>query len=164
MYIRASKCSSWCVKMKSDELRIEFLRTLGDMYKKYDYPDYCGWIEGLLLLEHGEWTQSSILKRLSELLPTSEDPISKSAVNKALKTLEGYAVIEKNGSTKSGYQYRLISSSSLVAAMLQRVIVVNQGFVRRMKDLATRDLKGDTDLEHAISMYLKHGSTPWRIH
>jgi len=150
--------------MKDDELRIEFLRTLSEMYKKYDYPDYCGWIEGLLLLEPGEWTQSSISKRLSELLPASESPISDSEISKALETLEGYAVIEKSGSQKSGYQYRLVSSSSLVAAMLQRVIIVNQGFVRRMKDLATRDLKGDTDLERAISMYLKHGTTPWRIH
>ncbi len=149
--------------MKSDELRIEFLQTLNEMYKKYDYPYFCGWIEGLLLLEPSEWTQNSISKRLSELLPASENPVSNLEIDKALETLERYSVIEKAGSEESGYHYRLISSSSLVSAMLQRVIVVNQGFVRRMKDLATRDLKGDSDLEQAISMYLKHGSTPWRI-
>lgn len=149
--------------MKSDELRIEFLQTLSDMYKKYDYPSYCGWIEGLLLLEPGEWTQNSISNRLSKLLPASENMVSNIEIDRALETLERYSVIEKTGSEETGYHYRLISSSSLVSAMLQRVIVVNQGFVRRMKDLATRDLKGDSDLEQAISMYLRHGSTPWRI-
>jgi hypothetical protein len=163
MYIRHSKCSSGCIWMKSDELRIEFLQTLNEMYKKYDYPEYCGWIEGLLLLEPGKWTQISILKRLNELLPASENPVSNSEISKALNTLESYSVIEKTGAEESGYHYRLVSSSSLVSAMLQRVIIVNQGFVRRMKDLATKDLKGDTDLEQAISMYLKHGTTPWRI-
>ncbi len=149
--------------MKSDELRIEFLQTLSDMYKKYDYPDYCGWIEGLLLLEPGEWTHDSISKRLSELQPATENPVSNIEIGKALETLEHYSVIEKIGSEESGYHYRLISSSSLVSAMLQRVIIVNQGFVRRIKDLAAKDLKDDTDLEQAISMYLRHGTTPWRI-
>ncbi|MFW9908935.1 MAG: hypothetical protein ACFFEF_10200 [Candidatus Thorarchaeota archaeon] len=149
--------------MKFDELRIEFLQTLSEMYKKYDYPDYCGWIEGLLLLEPDEWTLDRISKRLSEMLPASENPVLNSEISKALKTLESYSVIEKTGSEESGYQYRLVSSSSLVSAMLQRVIIVNQGFVRRMKDLAAKDLKDDTDLEQAISMYLRHGITPWRI-
>ncbi|MFW9956718.1 MAG: hypothetical protein ACFFCT_01490 [Candidatus Odinarchaeota archaeon] len=137
--------------MGSEKLRIEFLRTIGESYTKYGYPDYCGWIEGLLLLEPREWSQRGIADRLTELFPASKYPTSVSSVNRALKILECYGVIERAGSRKTGYKYRLLSSSSLVASMLQQLIAVNQDFIRKMEHLALRDQKGDADLERAIS-------------
>ena len=137
--------------MKSEKLRIEFLRTIGESYAKYGYPDYCGWIEGLMLLEPREWSQRGLADRLSELLPASKYPTSISSVNRALKILEGYGVIERAGSRKIGYRYRLLSSSSLVAAMLHQLLTVNQEFIRKMELLGMRDQKGDADLERAIS-------------
>jgi DNA-binding transcriptional regulator GbsR (MarR family) len=137
--------------MKSDKLRIEFLRTIGESYSKYGYPDYCGWIEGLLLLEPREWSQRGIARRLSELFSATKYPTSITSVNRALKILESYGVIEKTGSRKIGYRYRLLSSSSLVASMLQQMTIVNQEFIRKMESLAVKDQKGDADLERAIS-------------
>jgi DNA-binding transcriptional regulator GbsR (MarR family) len=137
--------------MKSSKLRIEFLRAIGESYTKYGYPDYCGWIEGLLLLEPQEWSQQGIADRLSEFFPASKYPTSISSVNRALKMLEGYGVIERAGSRKTGYKYRLLSSSSLVASMLQQLIIINQDFIRTMEGLESKDKKRDADLDRAIS-------------
>jgi DNA-binding transcriptional regulator GbsR (MarR family) len=140
-----------CRWMKSESLRIEFLKAIGETYSKYGYPDYCGWIEGLLLLEPREWSQQSIAKRLNELFPAAKYPTSISSINRALKILDGYGVVEKAGSRKTGYRYRLLSSSSLVASMLQQLISVNQEYIRMMENIAVRNTKGDSDLERSIS-------------
>ena len=137
--------------MKSDGLRIEFLRAMGETYDKYGYPDYCGWIEGLLLLEPREWSQRGIAERLTELFPASKYPTSVSSVNRALKILEDYGVVEKAGSRKTGYNYRLLSSSSPVASMLRQLSVVNQEYLSKMESLASRNQKGDSDLEGAVA-------------
>jgi DNA-binding transcriptional regulator GbsR (MarR family) len=137
--------------MKSDKLRVEFLQTIGDSYTKYGYPDYCGWIEGLLLLEPKEWSQVGIAARLRELLPAAKNPTSISSVNRALKMLEGYGIVERAGSRRTVYKYRLLSSSSLVASMLQQLLLVNHDFIGKMELLAKKDKKNDSDLERAIS-------------
>jgi DNA-binding transcriptional regulator GbsR (MarR family) len=137
--------------VKSEKLRIEFLRAVGESYSKYGYPQYCGWIEGLLLLEPKEWSQLAMSERLSELFPASKYPKSISSVNRALKMMEDYGVIERAGSRKVGYKYRLLSSSSLVASMLQQLISINQDLIRMMEGLEIKDKSGDADLERAIS-------------
>lgn len=151
MYIHKNSTLDQGLKMKSDSLRTEFLHAMGETYEKYGYPDYCGWIEGLLLLEPREWSQRGIADRLRELLPASKYPTSISSVNRALKMLEIYGVVEKAGSRKMGYKYRLLSSSSLVASMLRQLTVLNQEYITKMEGLASRDQKGDSDLERAIT-------------
>ena len=84
MYIHTNGTLDQGLKMKSDSLRTEFLHAMGETYEKYGYPDYCGWIEGLLLLEPREWSQRGIADRLRELFPASKYPTSISSVNRAL--------------------------------------------------------------------------------
>lgn len=151
MYIHTRSILGQGLNMKSDGLRTEFLHVMGEAYEKYGYPDYCGWIEGLLLLEPQEWSQRGIADRLRELFPASKYPTSVSSVNRALKMLETYGVVEKAGSRKMGYKYRLLSSSSLVASMLRQLTGVNQEYIRKMEILVSRDQKGDSDLERAIT-------------
>ncbi len=137
--------------MTTIDLRKEFLMTIGKTYEQYGYPEYCGWIEGLLQLETQEWSQRGISRRLGELFPASKYPTSVPSVNRALKMLENYGVVEKAGSRKSGYRYRVVSSTNLVASMLQQLIAVNQEFIMKMEDLATRTEKTDSDLRRAVS-------------
>ncbi|MFW9919707.1 MAG: hypothetical protein ACFFED_08920 [Candidatus Thorarchaeota archaeon] len=141
--------------MKSEKLRQEFLYTIGSSYSQYGYPEYCGWIEGLLLLESKEWTQQGIAKRLGEIFPDSKYPTSVSSVNRALKILETYGVVEKTGSRKTGYSYRSLTSSGLVSSMLQQLIVINQEFMKRLEVLQVKNLEKDTELKNAISYQLE---------
>ncbi|MHA1934281.1 MAG: hypothetical protein ACW97A_03275 [Candidatus Thorarchaeota archaeon] len=141
--------------MTSNELRKEFLTIIGHTYDQYGYPEYCGWIEGLLLLEPKEWSQRSITKRLKELFPASKYPTSISSVNRALKILESFGVLEKAGSRKIGYQYRLASSSNLVTSMLHQLIFVNQDFIKKLEVLTTKSQKSDSELKRAMSYQIK---------
>ncbi|GAG86448.1 unnamed protein product, partial [marine sediment metagenome] len=95
--------------MISDELRKDFLTIIGKTYNQYGYPEYCGWVEGLLHLEQREWSQKVISERLSELFPASKYPTSVPSISRALKILEEYGVVEKSGSRKIGYKYRIAS-------------------------------------------------------
>jgi hypothetical protein len=125
------------------------------MYDQYGYPEYCGWIEGLMLLEPQEWTQRGISNRLRELFPESKYPTSIPSVNRALKVLETYGVVEKSGSRKTGYRYQIASSTSLGLSMLQQLIVVNRNFIARMKDLSARNKKKDAALRRALNAEIK---------
>nr|MDO8098575.1 hypothetical protein [Candidatus Njordarchaeota archaeon] len=144
----------------SDELRREFLAVMGETYEQYGYPSYCGWIEGLLLLEMHEWTQNEISDRLGQLFPDSKYPTSVPSVNRALKVLEAYGVIERSGSRKIGYKYRLRPSSSLIVSMLQRFMTVNENFIKRLETLASQNIKGDADLKNALT-YQIDGARLW---
>ena len=106
--------------MASSDLRKEFLETIGKTYDTYGYPEYCGWIEGLLMLEQKEWTQQGISERLKELFSDSKYPTSVPSVNRALKILESYGIILKTGSRKSGYRYSLVSASNILSSMFFR--------------------------------------------
>ncbi|MHA1903168.1 MAG: hypothetical protein ACXADL_13355 [Candidatus Thorarchaeota archaeon] len=141
--------------MTSNELRREFLTIIGDTYDQYGYPEYCGWIEGLLLLEPKEWSQRGVAKRLKEIFPASKNPTSISSVNRALKILESFGVLEKAGSRKIGYQYRLVSSSNLVTSMLHQLVVVNQDFIRKLEVLTSKSQKSDSELKRAVSYQIK---------
>ena len=138
--------------MASGDLRKEFLEIVGNTYDNYGYPEYCGWIEGLLLLEPKDWTQKGISERLSELFPTST---SVPSVNRALKILESYGVIEKEGSRKIGFRYRLQSSSNLALSMFQQFVTLNQVFIAKLEALKTKTQKKDTQLDKAISTEIK---------
>ncbi len=141
--------------MKSEKLRQEFLRTIGLSYSQYGYPEYCGWIEGLLLLETKDWTQQAIAKRLTEIFPDSKYPTSVSSVNRALKILETYGVIEKTGSRKTGYRYRMLTSSGLVASMLQQLVMINNEFMQRLVALQGKELEKDKELKRAITYQME---------
>jgi len=141
------------------DLKLEFLGIIGDTYDQYGYPEYCGWIEGLLLVEPREWTQIGISKRLGELFPASKHPTSISSVNRALKLLENYGVIERAGSRKFGYVYRLASSSSLVSSMLQQLVAVNQEFIEKMELLASKIQESDSDLNKAVDYQIRVAQT-----
>ncbi|MHA2027405.1 MAG: hypothetical protein ACW98U_16010 [Candidatus Thorarchaeota archaeon] len=146
--------------MTSSELRREFLMTVGKTYGQYGYPEYCGWVEGLLMLESGEWSQQGISNRLGELLPSSKYPTSVPSINRALKILESYGIVEKTGSRKTGYRYCLVSSKNLVHSMLQQFVAVNQDFIMKMEDLAGRTNKKDPELMKAVNMEIK-AITSW---
>lgn len=135
----------------AEELRREFLTIMGDMYEGYGYPSYCGWIEGLLLVEPKEWSQGNISSRLREIFPAAKYPTSITSVNRALKVLEDYGVVERAGSRKTGYKYRLLSSSSVIATMLERYVVVNQAFIEKMEALSARSSRTDAKLKKALS-------------
>ena len=147
--------------MTSHELRREFLITLGTMYEQYGYPEYCGWIEGLMLLEPQEWTQRGISARLSGLFPESKYPTSIPSVNRALKVLETYGVVQKTGSRKTGYQYRIATSTSLGISMLQQLILVNSNFITSMRGLLVRNKKKDAALRRAVNAEIK-GMRVWK--
>ena len=135
----------------SSELRKEFLGIIGKTYDTYGYPEYCGWIEGLLTLEQEEWTQQGISKRLKELFPDSKYPTSVPSVNRAMKILENYGIILKTGSRKTGYRYRLVSSSNIVSSMFQQLLVINQDFITKLETLRKKNRKSDKELSRAIS-------------
>jgi hypothetical protein len=121
------------------------------MYEQYGYPKYCGWIEGLMFLEPQEWTQRGISARLGELFPESKYPTSIPSVNRALKILDTYGVVEKTGSRKTGYHYQIASSTNLGISMLQQLILANRNFIASMKDLLARNTKKDVALSRAIN-------------
>lgn len=129
--------------------------TLGKTYDLYGYPKYCGWIEGLLHLEPREWSQRGISKRLGELFSSTKYPTSVPSVNRALKILESYGIVEKTGSRKSGYRYTIVSSTNLALSMFQQLLVLNQEFIVKMEGLATRTKKEDSDLKRAVSTQIK---------
>ncbi len=145
--------------MISSDLRREFLMTIGKSYSQYGYPEYCGWVEGLLMLEPIEWTQHGISNRLGELLPSSKYPTSVPSINRALKVLESYGLVEKKGSRKTGYRYNLVSSKNLITSMLEQFILMSQDFIMKMEDLAARTTKKDSDLQRAVKLQIKTNTT-----
>ncbi len=145
--------------MASDDLRTEFLEVIGKTYDTYGYPEYCGWIEGLLMLEQKEWTQQGISDRLKELFPDTKYPTSVPSVNRALKVLESYGIILKTGSRKSGYRYSLVSSSNIVSSMFYQLLVINQEFIMKMNELSSRTKKTDRELNRAITTQISVAKT-----
>ncbi|MGY5872114.1 MAG: hypothetical protein RTV72_07725 [Candidatus Thorarchaeota archaeon] len=137
--------------MISDDLRREFMTIIGKTYQHYGYPEYCGWVEGLLQLEHREWTQKGISTRLTEIFPASKYPTSVPSINRALKLLEEYGVVEKTGSRKTGYRYSAVTSSNLVTSIVHQLMMVNNDFIVKMELLATKNKKKDTDLKKATN-------------
>ncbi len=135
--------------MISNELRKDFLTIIGKTYNQYGYPEYCGWVEGLLHLEQREWSQKVISERLSELFPAAKYPTSVPSINRALKILEEYGVVEKAGSRKVGYKYCIANSSNLVSSMVNQLMTVNNDFISKMEILAVKNKKKDSDLNRA---------------
>ncbi|MBY8997092.1 MAG: hypothetical protein KGD60_05125 [Candidatus Thorarchaeota archaeon] len=138
--------------MASGDLRKEFLELIGTTYENYGYPKYCGWIEGLLLLEQKEWSQKGISDRLGELFSAST---SVPSVNRALKILESYGIVEKEGSRKIGFRYRLQSSSNLALSMFHQFLLLNQDFIVRLQSLESKNKKTDSELGIAINSEIK---------
>ncbi len=139
------------IPMNSEKLRQEFLNIIGSSYSQYGYPEYCGWVEGLLLLEPKGWTQRSIAQRLTEIFSATKYPTSVPSINRALKILESYGVVEKTGSRKTGYKYRARPSSGLLSSMLQNLTAINTEFIRKLEFLSAKDVEKDRGLKKAIS-------------
>lgn len=135
---------------------------IGETYDHYGYPEYCGWIEGLLLLEQKEWSQRGISQRLGEIFPESKYPTSIPSISRALKILENYGVVERKGSRKTGYKYCLITSSNLISSMLLQLQMVNQEFISKMQVLESKKAKKDTGLTSAISYEIQMADT-WNL-
>lgn len=133
--------------MASGNLRKEFLEIVGNAYEQYGYPKHCGWIEGLLLLDRKEWTQKGLSDRLSELFSSST---SIPSINRALKILETYGIVEKAGSRKIGFTYRLQSSSNLILSMFQQLLLMNKQFIATLESLETKNKQKDPELRQAI--------------
>ncbi len=108
-----------------------------------------------MLLEPQEWTQRGISQRLGELFPESKYPTSIPSVNRALKVLETYGVIEKTGSRKTGYRYQIAFSTNLGISMLHQLIIVNRNFISNMKGIKTRNGKRDSNLRKALNVEIK---------
>lgn len=145
--------------MASSDLRKEFMMIIGETYDHYGYPEYCGWIEGLLLLEQRQWSQKSISQRLKQIFPDSRYPTSVPSINRALKILENYGVVERTGSRKTGYRYCLLTSTNLVSSMFQQLLLVNQEFIMKMKALYGKKQKRDADLTRAIAYQIDMAET-----
>jgi DNA-binding transcriptional regulator GbsR (MarR family) len=141
--------------MISNELRKEFLTTIGKTYDTYGYPEYCGWIEGLLQLEDREWTQKAISVRLGEIFPASKYPTSVPSISRALKILEEYGVVEKTGSRKTGYRYSSVTSTNLVYSMVYNMMAVNTDFINKLELLEGKNRKKDTGLKNATELQIK---------
>ncbi|NWF94547.1 MAG: hypothetical protein HXY34_00220 [Candidatus Thorarchaeota archaeon] len=137
--------------MEETELRREFLMTIGRAYRSYGFPEYYGYVEALLALESGELSQQMISHKLREILPEPKYATSVPSVNRALKVLESYGVAEKTGSRKTGYGYRFMSSSSLIASMLQQILQGNRQFVERLRTLTVQNKGKDRSLSRAIA-------------
>lgn len=141
--------------MSSDNLRKEFLTTMGKTYAIYGYPEYCGWIEGLLHLENKKWSQKAISERLGEVFPDIKYPTSVPSVSRALKILEEYGIVEKIGSRKTGYRYSVVTSTNLVNSMVQNLIAINTDFIGKLEIIAGQNKKKDADLNRATTFQIK---------
>jgi DNA-binding transcriptional regulator GbsR (MarR family) len=141
--------------MISNDLRKEFLTTIGKTYDTYGYPEYCGWIEGLLQLEDREWSQKAISERLGEIFPASKYPTSVPSISRALKILEEYGVVDKTGSRKTGYRYSIVTSSNLIQSMVYNLMAVNTDFIGKLEVIAGKNKKKDTDLKKATEAQIK---------
>ena len=141
--------------MISNELRKEFLTTIGKTYDTYGYPEYCGWIEGLLQLEDREWSQKAISERLGEIFPASKYPTSVPSISRALKILEGYGVVDKSGNRKTGYKYSIVTSSNLVHSMVYNMMEINTDFIGKLEVIKGKNKKNDADLKKATELQIK---------
>jgi len=130
--------------------RKELFTILGKNYERYSLTPLCGWIEALLLLEPKEWTQRDISQRLSDLFSEPDYSTSLSSVNRALKILENYGAIEKSGSRKSGYTYKLSSSSKMLTNMFVRFISYNDAFIKDLSFLKENEQLGEDSVLRKI--------------
>jgi Fe2+ or Zn2+ uptake regulation protein len=89
---------------------------------------------------------------LGELFSTST---SVPSVNRALKILESYGIVEKEGSRKIGFRYHLQSSSNLALSMFHQFLVLNQKFIARLESLESKNKKTDSELGRALNSELK---------
>jgi DNA-binding transcriptional regulator GbsR (MarR family) len=136
--------------------RKQFFLLMGKNYEKYGYPGLAGWIEALLLLEPGKWTQETISTRLSELFPEEDRPTSRASVNRALRLLELYGVVVKSGSRKLGYSYQLDFSSNMITNMFQQFIANNTAFTDELATLKGQfDLDCDQALQTAVDLQIE---------
>ena len=135
--------------MVNDDLRRDFLLAIGETYALYGYPEACGWIEGLLHLETGNWTQTGISQKLKEILPESKYPTSVPSINRAMKILETYGVVSKAGSRRAGFSYTLAPTSTLVSTMLSQMIASYEVFIEKMQKIGKQG-KEDKDLKRAV--------------
>ena len=134
--------------------RKEFIRILGDFYEDFGYPRHYAFIEAILWLEspNGGWTQKTISEKLSELFPNT--PTSISSIHRALKILENYSVVTKEGSRK-GYTYRVNTSGlSVISGMMDQLTDSFESFLKDITFFKDKTrLYQDPELQNVVEMY-----------
>ncbi len=129
---------------------------MGKGYEHYGYPHLCGWIEALLTLNPRDWTQSEISLSLSETFSEPDKPTSLASVNRAIKVLEQYGVVEKSGSRKRGYIYRITPESTLIEKMFQNFVSFNGVMLSKLTILkSSSDKINDKELSTAIEKEIR---------
>ncbi|MHA2371328.1 MAG: hypothetical protein ACXADX_21130 [Candidatus Hodarchaeales archaeon] len=139
--------------------RKRFITALGNTYALYGYPNLLGWINAILLLEPGrKWAQAEISQKLSAIFIENDHPTSLASVNRALKVLEQYGAVEKSGSRKLGYSYRLAPSSKLLDSMFHQFIAATHAGIEELAQLKLEEnLDDDPALQRAIESEIEEG-------
>ena len=131
------------------EARKQFFQILGQQYSLYGYPPILGRIEGLLTLYHKrEWTQIEISQELDKIFPEKNDPTSVSTVNRAMKILEIYNVVIKQGTRKLGYTYKIGSRASYLVKMFEVFLHSTQSYIEDLGTLQKEFSLSDEDKNH----------------
>ena len=106
-----------------EDKRREFYIMMGKSYSDFGFPDIFGWIEALLSFNKLEMTQHEMSNELSKVFDNPDTPTSVSSINRALKIMEQYKIIQKTGSRKIGYKYcrnpNYEISSSVIVGVLE---------------------------------------------
>ncbi|MHA1974264.1 MAG: hypothetical protein ACTSW1_14790 [Candidatus Hodarchaeales archaeon] len=136
------------------EIRKKFYNTLGIYYRKFGYSKLCGIIEGIITLhDKRDWTQKELSSSIKQIFPNEAASIS--SVNRALKILESFGVIEKEGSHKIGYTYKMTSSSSYLLNMFEFFIKSNREYIESLESiLRSMPKREDTILEETLSSHI----------
>ncbi|MHA2251374.1 MAG: hypothetical protein ACXAD7_13515 [Candidatus Kariarchaeaceae archaeon] len=135
--------------------RKKYLEIIGQYYKQYGYPELGGWIEGLLTIEPDtKWTQQNIAQRLSKEFALSKKATSVPSVNRALKLLEMFSMIQKEGSRKIGYTYQIAPSQFYISSIFDSFIYANNQFISSLSELS-EDIKHSEDgiLQTTVKIY-----------
>ncbi|MHA1214789.1 MAG: hypothetical protein ACTSPG_05795 [Candidatus Hodarchaeales archaeon] len=137
-----------------NEFRKDFYKNLGEYYRKYGYPKICGYIEGLMTLNANyKWSQKELSETLKKIFP--EEPASISSVNRAIRILEGFGVVEKEGSRKIGYTYTISSSGSYLVKMFEFFLESNREYINSLESISKSMQKGrDEALEEALIAHI----------
>ncbi len=142
--------------------RKHFFKILGQQYSLYGYPSILGWIEGLLTLyPEREWTQIETSQELNKIFPEKNNPTSVSTVNRAMKTLEIYGVVIKQGTRKLGYTYKIGSRASYLVKMFEVFLYSTQSYIVDLEtlqkefSLSIENKNHDEILIDAVNFHLK---------
>ena len=152
--------------MKNIALRRKFLLMIGStVSEEYGLTPICGWIEGVFLMENKWLTQKEISDILSEILSDDHFATSLTSVNRALKSMEQFNLINKKGSRKIGYTYNLYMLSGIPIGIFQKVISVNMIFFDKLQNFKNQIAEtDDKSLLNGIEIEIKLSQTFMKLY